>query len=458
MKNLLILSLFFIQFSYGQVSKVSVNGHVLVVCSNSLFAWGFSSSGQLGVSTFPNSYSGISLFVPSINNVKDIYVGFDHSIALDHSGNVWTFGANYDGQLGDGTNTAKTTPAIVLSNVNSISTHHTHCLALKNDGTVWAWGDNLNGQLGDNSTVDKNIPVQVSGLSNIVYIKAGLRCSFAIKADGTLWAWGSNSVGKLGDGTNTQRNTPVQISVNKPVEIACGSNHTLILDSLGAILACGSGGFGQFGNGNNTTSYSPIYTGNNGFKSISAGQNVSVGLKNNGTVWAWGESTFGALGLGSSITTTNVATMVSGINNVTFLAKDSRDIVFVIKNDGTLWGWGRNEMSQIVDDPGPGNKYTPQIINNPCGGGAIGITENEINTIKWSLFPNPSAGSFEFDCDLELENGTLTIVNTLGEIIMTTPLQTDLVRVPASLDNGIYFVQFKSNNKLIGTKKIVIER
>jgi alpha-tubulin suppressor-like RCC1 family protein len=83
--------------------------------------------------------------------------------------------------------------------------------SLKNDGTVWACGDNYYGQLGDGTTTDTNTPVQISSLSGIIAVSAGVVHSLFLKNDGTLWACGYNAQGELGDGTDSLRSTPVQV-------------------------------------------------------------------------------------------------------------------------------------------------------------------------------------------------------------------------------------------------------
>ena len=77
---------------------------------------------------------------------------------------------------------------------------------------VWIWGANYTEQLGDGSVNDSSIPVQMSGLNEVVSIAAGDTHVLALKSDGTVWAWGTNISGELGNGTNTGSNTPVQVS------------------------------------------------------------------------------------------------------------------------------------------------------------------------------------------------------------------------------------------------------
>ncbi len=55
---------------------------------------------------------------------------------------------------------------------------------------MWTWGANSNGQLGDGSSTDRQTPVQAQGLSGVLAVAAGDSFSLALKSDGTVWVWG----------------------------------------------------------------------------------------------------------------------------------------------------------------------------------------------------------------------------------------------------------------------------
>jgi len=77
---------------------------------------------------------------------------------------------------------------------------------------VWAWGDNTYGQLGDNSSGNsKSSPVLVVGSHSFVEISGGYSHSLARKADGTVWSWGLNSSGQLGDNSIVSKSSPVLV-------------------------------------------------------------------------------------------------------------------------------------------------------------------------------------------------------------------------------------------------------
>ena len=76
-------------------------------------------------------------------------------------------------------------------------------VALKPTGQVWAWGYNLYGQLGNQTRTDTSSPVLVVGGHSFVEVAGGYHHTFARKATGEVWAWGSNNVGQLGNLTLT---------------------------------------------------------------------------------------------------------------------------------------------------------------------------------------------------------------------------------------------------------------
>ena len=141
-----------------------------------------------------------------------------------------------------------------------LAASHYHGLALKQDGTVWAWGANFLGQLGDGTLTELRLaPAQVPGLTGVTAITALGSCTHALKQDGTVWAWGYNAHGELGDGTRTDRMTPVQVQdLTGVTAIAAGLTHTLFLKGDGSVWATGMNAENQLGDGTTTDRLSPV--------------------------------------------------------------------------------------------------------------------------------------------------------------------------------------------------------
>jgi alpha-tubulin suppressor-like RCC1 family protein len=77
---------------------------------------------------------------------------------------------------------------------------------------VFCWGLNSDGQLGDGTTTARNYAVASSGFNSVVRLFSGGEDSvLAIRANGSLWAWGDNTSGKLGSGDTADKTAPVQV-------------------------------------------------------------------------------------------------------------------------------------------------------------------------------------------------------------------------------------------------------
>ncbi len=219
-----------------------------------VYSWGDNSRKQLG-NTAPNNTT--PTLVPGTSNTVAIAAGEKHSLALKSDGTILAWGSDEFGQLGDNAagGTTSTTPQPVqdATNIVAIAAGRSFSLALKSDGTLLAWGANFSGELGDGSSTDRTTPVAVGGSNsnNIVAIAAGLNHSVALKKDGTVLVWGSDEFGQLGDGTALEdKSTPVVIGgATNIVGIAAGGFHTLALKSDGTMQNWGKDDLGQLGNG-----------------------------------------------------------------------------------------------------------------------------------------------------------------------------------------------------------------
>lgn len=168
---------------------------ILVKANGTVWTWGINAFGILGdgSTTFSRTTPGQ---VPGLTGIVKVEGGSTHSLALSSGGEIWSWGTNSAGELGDGTTTGRKTPVKVteLTDVKDISSGAGFNLALKTDGTVWAWGANTHGQLGDGTTINRTTPQQVQGLAGITSIRAGSFSSMALGSNGAVWIWGDNSV------------------------------------------------------------------------------------------------------------------------------------------------------------------------------------------------------------------------------------------------------------------------
>jgi RHS repeat-associated protein len=134
--------------------------------------------------------------------------------AIMPSGQVWAWGYNGDGEVGDGTTMNRLSPVSLanLSGVTQVSAGIGHTVALTGGGSVFTWGYRGYGEIGDGATPNSLVPVQVPGLSGVSVVAGGDLHSLAMTPGGALWAWGGNNYGQLGDGSTTNALTVEQIS------------------------------------------------------------------------------------------------------------------------------------------------------------------------------------------------------------------------------------------------------
>ena len=180
-----------------------------------LWTWGRNDYGQLGDGS---TLSRLSPVTTAGGGTTWCSLGSSeiHVLATKTDGTLWTWGSNSLYQLGDGTATDRSSPVTVAgggTNWCFVSAGGSSSAAIKSDGALWMWGANFNGMLGDGTTTSRSSPVTVAGGGTTwCFVSIGSQSSAGIKTDGTLWTWGANTFGQLGDGTTTARCSPVSIA------------------------------------------------------------------------------------------------------------------------------------------------------------------------------------------------------------------------------------------------------
>ncbi len=276
----------------GPVTQAAAgdNFSLALTATGQLYAFGDNRYGQLG-SANNNGVAAANptptlVTLPGAGGpVSEISAGTSHSLALTATGQLYAFGLNEYGQLGTTTNNASTsanpTPALVTlpgtsGPVTEISAGAYDSFALTSTGQLYAFGLNEYGQLGNatnNGTENANptptlvtLPGATGPLSEI---SAGFSHSLALTSTGQLYAFGANNYGQLGTTTNSGNvdANPMPTLVTLPGaggpvnEIAAASAHSLAVTATGQLYAFGRNEYGQLGtttnNGNEDANPTP---------------------------------------------------------------------------------------------------------------------------------------------------------------------------------------------------------
>jgi hypothetical protein len=204
--------------------------------------------------------------VGSLINIQRISVGQNHCGAIDGNGDIWMWGKNTNGQLGDGTIVDRGTPVKVTvpqgASFLACGRFTTHVIA--RDGKVYAWG---NGYLGKEYVAFPHYSVSPTEITNLSGKVTSIHCGFdgggsptmkrahylAIGRNGGVYVWGFNGQGRLGDGTiGGERTTPYLLphsSMNNIVEAFAAAQTSFFRSEDGKVYGCGNNDNALVGNG-----------------------------------------------------------------------------------------------------------------------------------------------------------------------------------------------------------------
>jgi alpha-tubulin suppressor-like RCC1 family protein len=345
--------------------------------------------------------AGAQTYVP-LSDVVQIGAGANHTCAVTAAGGVMCWGANYGGQLGDGTflnsytatQVAGLEAGVVLVSSGGVGGFYYYLDAASGDGAhscvltalgaARCWGDNVFGQLGNGTTGGSNIPLDVSGLSSgVLAVQAGGGHSFinasahscALSSGGAVKCWGHNGFGQLGDDSTSHRSVPVDV-IGLPTgiqSVALGGSHSCAITAAGGVKCWGKNTRGQLGDSTLADRYTPVDVVGlaSGTVAVSLGGEHGCAITSVGRVKCWGSNFHGQVG--DNTTSTRLTPVdVSGLVGATAIAAGGSHTC-AIDGNGAVKCWGNNSYGQLGDNTTFSRLTPTQVANLPEGAVSVAV-------------------------------------------------------------------------------------
>lgn len=250
-----------------------------VLAAGALRCWGWNHAGQLGNGeASDDGRSNLEISIENVGGLRDVVQvdgGLSHTCALTEPGDVYCWGSNEFGKLGDGGDLSHSRPEPVLGLPGpavAIALGEEHSCALVEGGTMYCWGGNLHGELGGGSWSMfgeiNGAPRQVPGLEGVTQITAGEFHTCAVVGAADVYCWGLNDWGQvgfqerhicLGDPCQYEPHILESLSDMGDVTIISGGGrHTCALFANGSESCWGHNASGELGNGTDVSSHDPV--------------------------------------------------------------------------------------------------------------------------------------------------------------------------------------------------------
>ena len=273
-------------------------------------------------------------------NVRQISVSSRHCAAVTDTGDLYTWGDNEYGQLGDGTQEDRSVPQKIMSNVSFVTTAPMNTACITNDDELYVWG---RGYIGDGSGESDcaTTPVMIMGDVASVSIASNYEMS-CITKNGDLYTWGDNSVATLGIDSGSGPYYHPMMVMSNVADVQISQHTTMVLTTEGDLYSCGMGGMGGLGDGTNDVRRYYLKKIMSNVRSMAYARSVWTAVTEDGDLYAWGYD--GNCLLIGGERSSNVPVKI--MTNV----KDARpyvDIITAITEDGALYNWGVDEAGGI---------------------------------------------------------------------------------------------------------------
>ena len=284
-------------------------GHTCALNTNGeIYCWGSGLAGQLGDGSTQSQTATPTRESTNGTNWAAVKAGSDHTCAIDTTGNLSCWGANFAGQLGNGMVGVDSAVAVQIAGGpwDDLALGGAHTCATR-AGELYCWGSDISVQIGQgqvSGSMEIPVPTRVGTDTDWSIPVAGADMSCALKASGSFWCWGANFEGQLGLGDTNDRNTPTQVGIDgnwTAAELPKIGSHGCGIKA-GNVVCWGANYAGQLGISSSRLTPDGQIDAGSTWTSVSAygGDDVpfnlgvssyGCGIKN-GAPWCWGAAAY----------------------------------------------------------------------------------------------------------------------------------------------------------------------
>jgi alpha-tubulin suppressor-like RCC1 family protein len=368
--------------------------HACASLDGTLECWGFNLKGQLGRGAFDGEVTARRVDAPPDRNgwsvsEGSLSVGKEHTCALMGDDSSWCFGSSSDGQRGDGETVDQPLPAPMrfAGGWRDVSVGWPrHACGISDRGVLLCWGANQQGQLGNGGKVDSLVPTAVDTTLEWTAIEVGQDFSCALGRDKAVYCWGSNVSGELGSSSSGLRPAKVSFTgASDWQQLSVGERHACGIRQAGSdrtVWCWGVNTHGQAG-GTADPQLTPAQVDRLGlpnWDSVSAGALHTCAIRA-GQLWCWGLGATAPVRLGTDADWTQMSSgyeetcgiRFNGTQRTLWCAPhrldaeaplgalvdkagvDWQSVAYgafhacALTLEGKLWCWGDNDFGQVGD-------------------------------------------------------------------------------------------------------------
>jgi alpha-tubulin suppressor-like RCC1 family protein len=390
--------------------------------SGKAYCWGDNTDGEAGNGTTTTpQLSPVAVATSGVLSgvtLTQVITGVTFGCGLSSAGKAYCWGDNSYGELGNGSGAASSDVPVAVSTsgvlsgvtLTEISTERYSVCALSNVGQVYCWGDDTNGQLGNGTSgTTSNVPVAVTTSGTpmagvtLVQVSAGWLTSCALGSNAAVYCWGDNSYAELGDDNSASSDVPVAVYTGGVLSgvpiasISAGWVGACALSTAGAAYCWGYNYAGELGDGNATsigsTSDVPVAVTDSGVLSgvtltqVSDGLAQVCALSTAGAAYCWGDNNAGQLGDNSTTdTTVPVAVTTSGALSGVTLTQVSAGVFYTctLSGAGTSYCFGLGTDGELGNNSSSTNSPVAVVVTPQAPLSVTATAGNTTLPVSWT--------------------------------------------------------------------------